>query len=212
MKNLIFTVLLVFNVQLNFGQSPHFYLDENGVTIKCENCVAGDTGTVNGILYEAVDRDLLIQRIKERDYLVTLCTSPVTDMSNIFSKVKILTWLGRETYNGTSDAVVSSLDLLPTFAEVAGATLPGRTLDGQSMIPVIETGRMHREKPLVWAFYDAINEHRVAMRTDDWKMLARLKNDTAYLPVIHNLYEGNEVLVKEAELEDFELYNMTEDI
>lgn len=124
----------------------------------------------------------------------------------------ILTWLGRETYNGTSDAVVSSLDLLPTFAEVAGATLPDRTLDGQSMIPVIETGRMHREKPLVWAFYDAINEHRVAMRTDDWKMLARLKNDTAYLPLIHNLYEGNIVLVKEAELADFELYNMIEDI
>lgn len=122
----------------------------------------------------------------------------------------IITWLGKEIYTGTSDAVVSSLDLMPTFAEVSGATLPDRTLDGQSMLPVIETGKMHREKPLVWAFYDAINEHRVALRTDDWKMMARLKSDTVYLPTIHNLHVGNESLVKEAELADFELYNMKE--
>jgi arylsulfatase A len=43
-------------------------------------------------------------------------------------------------------------------------------------------------------------------------MLARLKSDTAYLTLIHNLYEGNESLVKGAELLDFELYNMIEDI
>jgi arylsulfatase A len=50
------------------------------------------------------------------------------------------------------------------------------------------------------------------MRTDDWKMPARLKNDTSYLPLIHNLYDGNEALAKQAELVDFELYNMNEDI
>ena len=80
------------------------------------------------------------------------------------------------------------------------------------MLPAIKTGKMKRAKPLVWAFYDALNEHRVAMRTDDWKMLARLKNDTAYLPKIDNLYDGNESLVKDAMLVDFELYNMDEDI
>jgi len=50
------------------------------------------------------------------------------------------------------------------------------------------------------------------MRTDNWKMLARLKNDTSYLPLIHNLYDGNESLVKEADLVDFELYNMNVEI
>lgn len=124
----------------------------------------------------------------------------------------ILYWMGKETYNGTSDAVVSLLDFMPTFAEISGAELPERELDGQSMIPVIETGKMNRDKPLLWAFYDALNEHRVAMRTDDWKVLARLKNDTSYLPKIHNLYDGNESLVKEAGLVDFELYNMKIDI
>ncbi|MBW6536324.1 MAG: sulfatase-like hydrolase/transferase [Mariniphaga sp.] len=110
------------------------------------------------------------------------------------------------------DAVVSLLDFMPTFAEISGAKLPERALDGQSMIPVIKTGKMERHKPLLWIFYDAINEHRVAMRTDNWKILARMKNDTSYLPLIHNLYEGNEELVKQAYLVDFELYNMKEDI
>ena len=44
---------------------PTFYLDANGVTIKCSNCAAGDTGRVDGVLYEAVDRALLIQRRDE---------------------------------------------------------------------------------------------------------------------------------------------------
>ncbi len=124
----------------------------------------------------------------------------------------ILNWLGKETFNGTSDAVVSSLDFMPTFAEISGATLPNKTLDGQSIIPLIETGSQKRVKPLTWAFYDAINERMVAMRTDEWKIMCRLKSDTNYLENFHNIYEGNEMLVKDAQLTDFVLYNMNEDI
>jgi arylsulfatase A len=124
----------------------------------------------------------------------------------------ILYWLGKETFNGTSDAVVSSLDFMPTFAEISGATLPDRTLDGQSITSLIETGSQERTKPLTWAFYDAINERMVAMRTDDWKIMCSLKSDTAYVDNFHNIYGGNEKMVKEAELTDFVLYNMKEDI
>jgi surface protein len=63
---------------------PDFYLDENGVTIKCENCQPGDTGTVNGVLYEAVDRALLEQRRDEGADMTVLCTSLVTDMNHLF--------------------------------------------------------------------------------------------------------------------------------
>jgi arylsulfatase A len=101
---------------------------------------------------------------------------------------------------------------LPTFAEISGAALPNVVLDGQSMISLIETGKMERKKPLIWAFYNALNEHRVAMRTDNWKIMCRLKNDSTVLPMINNLYNGNETFVKEADLVDFELYNMNEDI
>ncbi|MEQ8880516.1 MAG: arylsulfatase, partial [Cyclobacteriaceae bacterium] len=35
--------------------------------------------------------------------------------------------------------------------------------------------------------------------------------DTTYLPMINNLYEGNEALVRESDLVDFELYNLKDD-
>lgn len=124
----------------------------------------------------------------------------------------ILYWMGRQTFRGTSDAVISSLDFMPTFAELSGATLPDRELDGESFTSLIKSGHKDRVKPLIWAFYNALNEHKVAMRTEKWKILGRLKTDTTYLPAIHNLYEGNEKLVKEAKLTDFELYDMKKDM
>lgn len=80
-------IFIFFFAEIAIGQditSPRFYLDENGVTIKCENCQPGDTGTVNGILYEAVDRELLEQRRDEGTDLSVLCTSIIVDMNGIF--------------------------------------------------------------------------------------------------------------------------------
>jgi len=68
---------------LDLGR-PTFYLDYNGVTIKCMNCAPGDTGRVNGVLYEAVDRDLLTKKIGEDADLSKVCTSLITDMTDIF--------------------------------------------------------------------------------------------------------------------------------
>ena len=108
--------------------------------------------------------------------------------------------------------VVSALDFLPTFCELAGAELPDVELDGESFVSLLETGEFNRKKPLIWAFYDAINEHRVAMRKGDWKIMARLEADNKELPHIHNLARSNEALVKRAELTDFVLFNLKEDI
>lgn len=124
----------------------------------------------------------------------------------------ILYWMGKSTFNGTSDVVVSSLDFMPTFAELSGAELPNRILDGESIVSLMETGKKERTKPLIWAFYDALNERRVAMRTDNWKIMASLKSDTTTMVRIHNIYDGNLEMIKNAELTDFVLYNMKEDI
>ena len=124
----------------------------------------------------------------------------------------IVNWLGKETFTGTSEKVVSALDFLPTFIDIAGAQLPKRTIDGQSIKKFLNTGDLEREKPLIWAFYDAINERRVAMRSGDWKIMARLESDNKVLPNIHNLYDGNEAFVKNAELTNFVLFNLKNDI
>ncbi len=63
---------------------PAFYLDYNGIAVKCINCVAGDKGKVGDVMYEAVDRDLLIQRRNEGADLSKVCTSLVTNMTEIF--------------------------------------------------------------------------------------------------------------------------------
>ena len=67
-----------------------FFADTAG-HIKCINCIPGDTGTVNGIVYEAVDRNLLNQRRDQGADLTKVCTSLVTDMSNLFN--------GNQTFN-----------------------------------------------------------------------------------------------------------------
>lgn len=124
----------------------------------------------------------------------------------------IINWLGNDGFKGTSDKVISSLDFLPTFCELAGADLPKRELDGESFTSLLSSGEFERNKPLLWSFYDAINDHRVAMRNGDWKILSRLKSGDEYLPKLHNLYDGNEKFVKGAELTDFLLYNVKSDL
>ena len=124
----------------------------------------------------------------------------------------IINWMGKETFTGTSDKVVSALDFLPTFAELSGAKLPNRNLDGESFTTLLNNGEFNRSKPLIWAFYDAINDHRVAMRKGDWKIMAKIEADGKELPHIHNLYDGNEALVKNAKLTDYVLFNMKNDI
>lgn len=124
----------------------------------------------------------------------------------------IINWLGKEGYSGTSDKVVSALDFLPTFCALAGVSVPNKTLDGESFTSLLQTGDFNRSKPLLWSFYNALNEHKVALRNGDWKILCRLKSEEEYLPRLNNLYDGNENLVKNAKLTDFELYNLKDDL
>ncbi len=123
----------------------------------------------------------------------------------------IIYTIGIDTYKGESDAIISGLDLLPTFAELAGAELPDVYLDGESFASLLQTGSKERVKPLTWAFYDALNDHVVATRNEDWKILARLQKDGEYLPKLHNIYDGNVDYIKSFELTDFELYHIKND-
>ncbi len=57
---------------------------ENG-TVVCPTARVGDKGFLDGKLYEAVDRDLLIERRDQGADLTCLCTTLVTDMRHLFS-------------------------------------------------------------------------------------------------------------------------------
>ena len=61
-----------------YGQD--FYLDDNGVTVKCENAEIGDSGTVSGVTYTKRTRNQITT-----NNAATTCTSGITDMSFMFS-------------------------------------------------------------------------------------------------------------------------------
>ncbi|APZ95963.1 sulfatase family protein [Fuerstiella marisgermanici] len=110
-----------------------------------------------------------------------------------------------------TDTVGSALDLLPTACDLAGVDLPAeRKLDGISLKPLFESGTMNTPaRSLVWAYYNGINDARVAMRHGQWKVLARLNGGN--FPKRQNLTPTTLAEAKAAKLTDFEIYNIDTD-
>jgi arylsulfatase A len=113
----------------------------------------------------------------------------------------IMRWPARIKPGQTVKTPVSALDFLPTFCELAKTKPPADlALDGTSFLPALDNRPIVREKPLVWAYYNALNQERVAMRDGDWKVLAKIDGGQ---------YAAR---VKAAKLTDFEIYKISEDI
>ena len=103
---------------------------------------------------------------------------------------------------------VSSLDFLPTFCDLAGVAPPkDLALDGTNFQPALENKALDRSKPLLWIFYKALNERRVAMRDGDWKVLAKLS-----IGIHSTVTTAEEAEVKAAELSDFQIFKITDDV
>ncbi len=61
------------------------FLDQNGVTIKCdESSNIGDTAVINGINYVIVDESILRQMVNDDEDVTTVCTCKITDMNRLF--------------------------------------------------------------------------------------------------------------------------------
>jgi surface protein len=84
------------NVTVVFRQ-PIFRLGDNGVTCICENVKVGEKGFINGVEFEVVDNSLLRKRRNEKVDMTKLCTSLVTDMSEMFGGTG--TSQNRNTFN-----------------------------------------------------------------------------------------------------------------
>jgi len=81
----------------------------------------------------------------------------------------IMRWPGRIPAGAVTDEIVTTMDLLPTFAGLAGAKLPAnRTLDGRDITPLI-TGQS-AEGPHD-TFYYYVFTHLQAVRHGKWKLL-----------------------------------------
>jgi len=78
-------LLIIVFALWGFLSQSQFYLDSNGVTIKCPLANVGDTGVVGSDTYVKVDRASLVASITAGANVQLCCTSGITDMSNLIS-------------------------------------------------------------------------------------------------------------------------------
>ncbi len=87
----------------------------------------------------------------------------------------IMRWPGVIEPGATCETPVTTPDFLPTLLEAAGAPLPGQPLDGVSLRPLFEGGRIDRDT-LYW-HYPLEKPHFLggrssgAVRAGDWKLI-----------------------------------------
>jgi arylsulfatase A-like enzyme len=78
----------------------------------------------------------------------------------------IARWPGHVAAGSESDHVSAFWDILPTLAEVGGASLPDG-LDGISMLPALLGKPQPRHEYLYWEFHEGSSKQ--AVRMGDWK-------------------------------------------
>ncbi len=78
----------------------------------------------------------------------------------------IARWPGKVAAGKTSDQVLASWDMLPTFAELAGVR-PSAGIDGISMAPALLGKTQRKHEYLYWEFFEA--GFQQAVRVGDWK-------------------------------------------
>ena len=78
-------------VTATFVIKTPFYLDDNGVTIKAiEGVTPGLTGQLNGITYTAVDRSMLIEKLRAGEDVSKVVTTLITQMQHPYDLVDLL--------------------------------------------------------------------------------------------------------------------------
>jgi arylsulfatase A len=123
----------------------------------------------------------------------------------------IVRWPGRVKPGQTVAEPVCSVDLLPTFCELAGVKLPeGHQLDGTSVAAVLEGGPVERQTPLYWHYFRSIGAPKAAMRVGDYMILGHW--DGPQLGPGASVHRGDCEAIKAAKLVKFELYNLKVDL
>ena len=113
----------------------------------------------------------------------------------------IMRWPGRIPAGVTSDAIATTMDLLPTFAALARAPLPARPIDGHDIGPLIfeRAGNRSPWDEVGFCYYQL--EQLQAVRAGPWKL---------YLP-FENKYQTH-VGLRNARPSRTELYDVRHDV
>jgi len=111
----------------------------------------------------------------------------------------IVKWSGYVKPGTRSDALVSSIDLLPTFLEMAGVDKMPESIDGQSLVPVLKSPDLEAHAKLYWHYPHYHKGSGMlpagAIRSGSWKLIEWYEK---------SLLEGEEPA--------YELYNLEDDM
>ncbi|MCS7045907.1 MAG: sulfatase-like hydrolase/transferase [Gemmataceae bacterium] len=110
-----------------------------------------------------------------------------------------------------SNEPVWSLDLFPTFARAAGATLPDdRPIDGADLTSMLAGQAVVRKTPLFWHYYRALGPMHTALREGDWVVLGKCEPVPKGSGGTWQLGDGE--LLKKGKLVAYELYHLRDDL
>jgi len=122
----------------------------------------------------------------------------------------IAVWPGKIEAGSTNDTPVGGIDMLPTLAEIGQVPeVKTSPLDGTSITKAFEGKHIKRDKPLYWHFNAARTGPKVAIRMGNWKLLATVTGEA--IKPYSDILEKNQQILKSAELDQFELYNLKKD-
>ncbi len=88
----------------------------------------------------------------------------------------LMLWKGVIKPGTVNNNLISGIDLLPTLAEIAGAPLPGKKIDGVNILPLLKGEKV--EPPRKSFYYYYRKNSLEAVRDEQWKLVFRHKGRT----------------------------------
>ncbi len=111
----------------------------------------------------------------------------------------VIRWPGKIPAGQVNDKLLSTMDLLPTFAKLAGAKIPDdRVIDGKDIWPVLVS---NAETPHEAFFYHQRRELK-AVRSGDWKLHVNGENPVALYNLKDDISESKNVMEENREVVD----------
>ncbi len=84
----------------------------------------------------------------------------------------IMRWPGKIPANSTNNAMLMTIDLLPTIAKLVGAPLPAKPIDGLDVWPLISSGANVKNPHEAYCYYYENNQLQAVVSGDGrWKMM-----------------------------------------
>lgn len=112
-------------------------------------------------------------------------------------------WPDKISPASTTPHLAAFWDVLPTFAEVSGVSIPDFT-DGISILPTLTgEGKQHKHQYLYWEFHE--DGGRQAVRADNWKLVRlKVKDGSRTTEELYNLKddptESNNIIRKHGKI------------